>query len=321
MNIQFHLTNECNLRCKHCYHGGYTSEHISLEDFKIILEKTNSFLKKIKDTPNRIALTGGEPLIIPDIDNYINFGCSVFKEVGLLSNGLLLTPEKLENFKQNENFKYIQVSLEGPEDVNDMIRGKGTYKKIRNAIGMIKDAKLTCSVSCTLAPYNYDKIEELYNDLILYKSPDKLWFDRCIPFKGIQTLSKEQFKYFIDTLRELRKRWKEENLPVVPRASRALQWFTDNKTPYVCGAGLRHFTVMHNGDVMICRRLNFPVGNLLQEEWVDIINRITPVLEKIHSLPDECKDCVYAKHCNGGLKCLTYALFKDFNHKDINCYY
>lgn len=33
MNIQFHMTNRCNLCCKHCYHGKYTQETISLGDF------------------------------------------------------------------------------------------------------------------------------------------------------------------------------------------------------------------------------------------------------------------------------------------------
>ena len=125
---------------------------------------------------------------------------------------------------------------------------------------------------------------------------------------------------FIETLAKLRKRCKEENLPVVPRASRALQWTADDKTPYTCGAGLRHFTLMYNGDVMICRRLNFPVGNLLKENWSDILERIYPILKAIHSLPDECKNCSHASICNGGLKCLTYAMYGDFNHKDVNCF-
>ena len=323
MNIQFHITNECNLRCKHCYHGKYTAEYLPLKDFETILAKTKDFMEKTGDFPDSIALTGGEPLTVPNIEDYVRSASSVFKTVGLLSNGILLTPEKMKKFTENSNFKFIQVSLEGPEDVNDMIRGKGTFKKIRDSIGIIKDAGVLCSVSCTLAPYNYNRIEELYNDLISYKSPNKLWFDRCIPFKGIGTLTKEQFKYFIDTLTKLRIRWKEEKLPVNPRASRALQWMADDtlKYPYVCGAGIRHFTIMYNGDVMICRRLDFPVGNLLREDWVDILERILPTLEKIHALPDECKGCEHAKKCNGGLKCLTYALYGEYNKKDINCLY
>jgi len=35
--------------------------------------------------------------------------------------------------------------------------------------------------------------------------------------------------------------------------------------------------------------------------------------------PDDCKSCEHSKKCSGGLKCLTYALYKDLNHKDVGC--
>lgn len=322
MNIQFHLTNSCNLRCKHCYQGEYDKQIISLDDFTYILDKTKKFFESINDSFYSVSLTGGEPLIIPDIDKYILTADSFCESIVLLSNGILLTPDKLHLFKKAKHFRKIQVSLEGPEPINDMIRGKGTYQKILNAISLIKNAGLFTSVSCTIAPYNYDKITELYDDLVLKVAPNVLWFDRCIPFKETEVLTKEQFKYFINLLHNLRLRWEKEKLPVVPRASRALQWLADDKIidPYFCGAGLAHFTVMYNGDVMICRRLNFPVGNLFKEDWGDIIERISPFLLKMHSLPNECAGCKHAEICNGGLKCLTYTLFKDFNKKDVNCY-
>ena len=34
---------------------------------------------------------------------------------------------------------------------------------------------------------------------------------------------------------------------------------------------------------------------------------------------DDCKDCEHSNTCKGGLKCLTYALYKDLNHKDVGC--
>lgn len=322
MNVQFHLTNACNLRCKHCYQGAYNPEYLSFENFKLILNKTKAFFGDIGEDFYRIGITGGEPLCVPGIVDYIKFANSIVKTITLLTNGTLLTPKILEEFRSNNHFGAIQVSLEGPEEVNDIIRGKGSFKRIRNAIRLIKDAGCFCMVSCTIAPYNFDKVDKLYEDLISYDSPDRLWFDRCIPFKGSGVLTREQFKQFNETLYALRQRWKQEGLPVEPRAARALQWITDAESPvkYVCGAGIRHWTIMHNGDVMICRRLDFPVGNLLKEEWPDIVERALPIIESIHQLPDECKNCKLANDCNGGLKCLTYNLYGHYNKKDVNCY-
>ena len=322
MNIQFHLTNLCNLRCKHCYQGEYNPEMISLSDFKAILDKTRDFFGSIGDPLHSIALTGGEPLCVPHFEDYLFCADSYVKSLIVMSNGLLLTPERLACFKQASHFRAVQVSLEGPKPINDMIRGEGTYEKIRKAIRYINDAGLRSTVSCTIAPYNYNRIEELYDDLIKYDSPHRLWFDRCIPYKDIDVLTPVQFKVFIDTLRKLKKRWKEDNLPTFPAAIRALQWLAKDEPceHYICGAGMRHFCILYNGDVMICRRLNFAVGNLLKEDWDAILKRAVPTLRVIHSLPDDCKNCFHAKRCNGGLKCLTHAVYGDFNHKDINCY-
>ena len=71
MNIQFHLTNLCNLRCKHCYQGEYNPEMISLSDFKAILDKTRDFFSLIGDPLYSIALTGGEPLCVPHFEDYL----------------------------------------------------------------------------------------------------------------------------------------------------------------------------------------------------------------------------------------------------------
>ena len=321
MNIQFHLTNICNLRCKHCYQECYSGRFISFDDFCLIIKKTQQFFSSIGDPLHSLALTGGEPLTVPGFSKYLLYAGSVFSKVLLMTNGILLSPELLSSFQNCKSLRAIQVSLEGPEEINDSIRGKGTYKQIRQSIKFIKDVGLRCNVSCTVAPYNFDKVTELYDDLIAYDSPDSLWFDRCIPFKRNGLLTTKQFQFFVSSLRQLRLRWENEILPTEPVAGRALQWIagTGNNKKYVCGAGIRHFTVMPTGDVMLCRRLNFPVGNLLEEDWPDIIKCAIPLLEKIHALPDVCKGCMHAGSCYGGLRCFSYALYKDFNKKDVNC--
>ena len=62
------------------------------------------------------------------------------------------------------------------------------------------------------------------------------------------------------------------------------------------------------------------VGNLLKEDMYYLYknNKILKKLQK-DTTPDECKDCEHSKNCSGGLKCLTYAIYKDLNHKDIGC--
>ena len=42
---------------------------------------------------------------------------------------------------------------------------------------------------------------------------------------------------------------------------------------------------------------------------------------RLNKIPDDCNECEHSETCHGGLKCLTYALYKDLNHKDYGCNY
>ena len=62
------------------------------------------------------------------------------------------------------------------------------------------------------------------------------------------------------------------------------------------------------------------VGNLLKDNMYELYknNKVLKELRK-NMIPDDCKDCEHSSICHGGLKCLTYALYKDLNHKDVGC--
>ena len=324
MNIQFHLTNACNLRCKHCYQNEYDNSVISLYDFEKILSDTWQYFDNRNNCTFLLALTGGEPFVIDDFYKYVEIADKYFVKIRILSNGTLLTKEKINQLQNVTNkIEHIQFSLEGPKEVNDQIRGEGSYDQIMNAINICGQENMSCVVSYTLSSYNYNRVKELYYALNQNTyTPKWLWFDRCIPFKEATTLTTEQFSVFINDLQEIKADWLKNSLPVAPRTIRALQFFsnTDQKSHiYSCLAGIDHFTIMHNGDVMICRRLNVPVGNLLNESWGTIRKRIKPELQRLHKIPDDCMECKLANPCRGGLKCLTYSIYNDYNHKDINC--
>lgn len=101
---------------------------------------------------------------------------------------------------------------------------------------------------------------------------------------------------------------------------RALQFQMTNDYPYACTAGKTLLTVMENGDLVPCRRMPIVVGNLQNENMYELYTNST-ILKSLRkdTLPDECKKCEHAKLCSGGLKCLTYALYNDLNHKDVGC--
>jgi len=133
-NVFFHILTRCNLRCQHCYinpdeHG---KEILSLETIKRWLKALSSEKKA-----SNLILIGGEPTLHPELHLCIKaarrmgYGSITVDTNGFFFNRILetITPEELD---------YFSIGLDGScSEVNDIVRGKGSYKR---CIAGIKDA-------------------------------------------------------------------------------------------------------------------------------------------------------------------------------------
>ena len=62
--LQWHLSEACNLKCKHCYQENHVPVQLPYEKLISILDQYRELLKKLK-VKGHINLTGGEPLCSP----------------------------------------------------------------------------------------------------------------------------------------------------------------------------------------------------------------------------------------------------------------
>ncbi len=103
--------------------------------------------------------------------------------------------------------------------------------------------------------------------------------------------------------------------------NRALQFLTGGGKPYKCSAGKSLITVLPNGDILPCRRMDVKVGNLmvkpLEELYYD--SDFFQKLREPNQTIEGCEKCFYSKLCLGGLKCLSYALNKTPFKADPGC--
>ncbi|MBN2718628.1 MAG: radical SAM protein [Deltaproteobacteria bacterium] len=88
------LTQKCNLSCSFCRRCNYKSSHKSLR--AVERELTTIFALSQSDT---VVLTGGEPLMYPDLEAAVQMVASVGKKPVMLTNGILSTPERLIGLK------------------------------------------------------------------------------------------------------------------------------------------------------------------------------------------------------------------------------
>ena len=61
--FQWHITEKCNLRCKHCYHNNYSSNNeLSIVELKLIADKIDDAVRKWGKI-GTLSITGGEPFV------------------------------------------------------------------------------------------------------------------------------------------------------------------------------------------------------------------------------------------------------------------
>jgi len=123
------VTDICNLNCKMCFYANTYSEYSKLNNQGMMdLELFKKLIREVKGKP-MIILTGGEPLLHPQIEEFVK----EVKEQGMfcsMSTNSTLLKEKAKKLV-DAGLDFVILSLDGTEEINDSIRGvKGTFKNV-----------------------------------------------------------------------------------------------------------------------------------------------------------------------------------------------
>ena len=311
--VQIHLSESCNLRCKHCYQeSSGKSPLLTPSDVDDILTQARMVATARGFDELAVNLTGGEPLLIPNIKEYIEVVLKKADKMLLLTNGTMIDEKMVDYFKEKSNIR-IQVSIDGTKEVHDNIRGKGSFDKAIRGINLLSKAEIPCSVACTIHSDNYEMVDEIIK-VADKAGADRIWFDRYVPCGNARPLTTEQFIVAMTLLAGERGRHKIE-----VGYNRALQFLFDSVGAYKCSALSKAITVLPDKTILPCRRMPIPIGNLKSESLAEIYEKNTSLLEILDNPPKQCQGCALANRCNGGLRCLSFATC-GLEGKDPNCF-
>ena len=159
LSISWNITYRCNLKCGYCGAWEKKVKELSTKKvFAIIDEFINMGTKFIK-------FSGGEPLLREDLGQIIDF-CKRKKLYVLLnSNGTLVKKEQ----EKLKGVKEIQLSLDGPPQINDAIRGRGVHDKVIEAVKICKDRNISVILSTVISKYNISHIPYILDIAKEYK--------------------------------------------------------------------------------------------------------------------------------------------------------
>jgi radical SAM protein with 4Fe4S-binding SPASM domain len=328
--IQWHVTNVCNLRCPHCYQDDFSKERDL--DWSRLKKISDNLLNSMSEWKREacIHLTGGEPLLKPELFPLLNDldQQSMVEELGVITNGLPIDQEVVRRFSGISKLKKIKVSLDGGDaETNDSIRRKGTFKEVMQRLSWIKKEKrFEIILMFTAMKKNFKSLSSLFR-LCQDIGIDGLIIERFIPLgrgKEItsEVLGQEEWKEIIGMLLDFFSIEGEDHsfLPY-----QAFQVSFSGREPELLGApcviGRDGICVMPNGDVFPCRRFPISIGNLLADSLSTIWEK-SELLEKLRkkeNLKGKCGSCEI-KECRG-CRSLAFALSNDYLAEDPHCWY
>jgi radical SAM protein with 4Fe4S-binding SPASM domain len=155
--VHLDISSRCNENCVHCYiperdKRGLMSEEI----FDDILKQC------VNMHVINITISGGEPMLNPNLNNFLR-RCKQYNfSVNLLSNLTLLTNELLETIVSNPLIS-IQTSLYAMDErVHDSItRNEGSFRKTIRAIKMLHDKNIPMQINCPIMKQNRNSYQEV----------------------------------------------------------------------------------------------------------------------------------------------------------------
>ena len=325
--IYFYLTEGCNLRCRHCWIAPkYQSENDSYAALDLGLFK--SIVEQAKPLGlTGVKLTGGEPLLHPQINKILEYVRNEDLKVTFETNGVLCTPELAASIAAC-NDPFVSVSLDGADaETHEWVRGvKGCFDETMNGIGNLANAGLRPQLIMTIMRHNRDQMEPVVR-LAERSGAGSVKFNIVQPTARGEKLHNSGEALGIRELVDLG-RWVETTLsdssplPLYfshPAAFRPLgkMFGTNGGGCGVCGI-LGILGVLANGSYALCGIGETVPDLVFGHAGIDRLEDVwtkTPVLREIreelpYRLEGICGDCLMKEVCLGSCIAQNYYISK-----------
>ena len=317
-SLQWHITQACDLHCRHCY-DRKQYKALSLQRGIDILDDLSGFCAS-HNVHGQVTFTGGNPLLHPDFVGLYQEAADRGFTTAILGNPT--TREQLERLQAIQPLAFYQVSLEGLQEHNDYMRGQGHFDRILAFLDLLRDLGVFSMVMLTLTRANMDQVLPLAE--ILRHRTDLFTFNRLsLVGEGANLVAVDVEKYpaFLQEYGAAVNAnpclgIKDNLLNIVYHNQK--QPLFGGCTGFGCGAAFNFITVLADGSVHACRKFPSPLGNLLESSLDEIYH--SDGARRYRAGPSECRDCAIRPVCGGCLAVAHSHGLDVFTQKDPYCF-
>jgi len=324
-HIQWHITERCNLRCKHCYQDTFDSRHdLSPEDAKEVLANLFTFLEET-DRRLTVDITGGEPFLFPSFYEILETlnQSELVERIGLITNGTFLDRKTIEHLSSYAKLSIIKISCEAVERrLFEEIRGQ-CYEKFLSAITTLNTFPREKYLIFTLMEQNKNQVPGLFSMCEEF-CLDGFILERFFPMGAGRKIMSQSIH--TKTWREIGKYLlKRCGLPADINLIAPYRGFLlkrDKNGWDILGAdcviGKYGCAILNDGSVFPCRRFPVRLGSALEEPFSEIWQRHPFRKMSRKKLGGRCGRC-NIRGCYG-CRALAYCVTKDMYAQDPLCF-
>lgn len=304
--LMISVTNDCNLKCRMCdIPLSYKREELSTNDFKILFKDFSGMGNHKKS----VVLSGGEPLMRKDIFDIISFASSLGIFTYLPSNGCLIT-ESVAKKLRYAGIEVVNISIDGPKEIHDNLRGKGMFDKAIRAIKNLKDQNINTTIATTVLNQNYDKLTYVL-ELAKNLEVTTVMFQ---PFNKIFISAYKKEDFWIDDMKKLNNSINDiihlsDKYSILVNHKKYLKnmvaYFSNNYSPSnkKCLIVERSCSIDHNGNIYICwLQTQFLLGNIKKEKinyiWNSKKHKLIKKTIKKTKCPNNCLMSCHERNFN-----------------------
>lgn len=322
LHLQWHVTARCQNRCQHCYmydEETYESEiknELSFEDCTRIIDDFAGTLQRLS-ARGSISFTGGDPLLREDIFDIMKYAGDREINIGIMGNPDFIDSKMALKLRQYRVSSY-QMSLDGLEELHDMLRSKGNFSSVIRASKILQEAGIWVNIMNTLSRHNASDLIALmrvvgeegvssfsfarlaavgsgtqYRDDLLkpfeYRELLLQYFKEAMLLrkKGIRTDYRKKDHLWIPLFLE------EGWLQGIPRTR-------DSMFYGGCAAGGFGLIVLADGTAMACRRFPSIIGKMPEQSFTEIFFQ-SKELNRMRDISnfEKCSRCELGRFCRG----------------------
>ncbi len=323
-------TTRCNLACRHCGSDCFKSskdKDMPLEDFLKALDTIpKDYLKKLrsakykdgKQSPFVVILTGGEPLLRPDIEDIGKAITERGLAWSMVSNGFFYNAD-MHRRLIGAGMKALTISLDGLENEHNWMRGNpNSYRNAIDAIAIAaKEKRLDFDVVSCINKLNIKQLEQMHT--ILSGLGVKQWRLFTIipigraaaePLFHLESAETKQLMEFIQEKREAAERLKNNSLQaqsmeVTFSCEGYLAGYEQKvrPAPHFCRAGINIGSILIDGTICACPNVDrevFGQGNIYRDNFYKVWeSKFEPFRNRNWARRGECSHCKQFKNCLG----------------------